>query len=77
MLVWLVDAGGLACVVAYLVVAMSFIALRKNEPEMYRPYKVVGGTTVGYIALHSVSCSSFPVFPGMRQRCCGHMSGSW
>lgn len=51
MLVWLVDAGGLAIVVAFLMVAISFVILRKKEPEMERPFKVSGGSTVGYLAI--------------------------
>lgn len=50
-LVWLVDAGGLGIVVAYASVALSFIILRVREPEMNRPFRVPGGTTVGYGAL--------------------------
>jgi len=50
-LVWLVDAGGLGIVVAYATVALSFIVLRKREPEMKRPFKVCKGMFVGYAAL--------------------------
>ena len=50
-LVWLVDAGGLGIVVAYATVALSFIVLRKNEPDMDRPFKVSNGLFVGYAAL--------------------------
>ncbi len=50
-LVWLVDAGGLGIVIAYAFVALSFLVLRKREPEMERPYRVRGGQIVGWIAL--------------------------
>jgi amino acid transporter len=50
-LVWLVDAGGLGIVVAYATVALSFVVLRKREPEMERPFKVRNGMAVGYGAL--------------------------
>lgn len=50
-LVWLVNAGGLGIVVAYGFVAMSFIALRNNEPELPRPYTAPGGKATGYLAL--------------------------
>jgi len=50
-LVWLVDAGGLGIVVAYAMVALSFIVLRRKEPEMPRPYRVRHGSFVGYTAL--------------------------
>jgi amino acid transporter len=50
-LVWLVDAGGLGIVIAYAMVAASFVVLRKREPEMDRPFKVANGMWVGYAAL--------------------------
>lgn len=50
-LVWLVDAGGLGIVVAYASVALSFLILRKREPDMPRPFKVKGGVAVGWCAL--------------------------
>lgn len=50
-LVWLVNAGGLGIVVAYAFVALSFLALRKNEPELERPYQAPGGSSTGYLAL--------------------------
>lgn len=51
MLVWLVDAGGLGVVVAYLAVALSFLVLRYKEPDMPRPFKVSNGKLVGFIAV--------------------------
>jgi APA family basic amino acid/polyamine antiporter len=50
-LVWLVDAGGLGIVVAYSFVAWSFLALRRNEPDMERPYRVRRGRFIGWTAL--------------------------
>jgi amino acid transporter len=50
-LVWLVDAGGLGIVVAYAFVAWSFLALRRNEPDMERPYRVRRGRFIGWTAL--------------------------
>lgn len=40
MLVWIVDAGNLGCCLAYCMVSLSFMILRKKEPTMPRPYKV-------------------------------------
>jgi amino acid transporter len=40
MLIWLVDAGSMNIVIAYLLVAISFIVLRRREPEMPRPFRV-------------------------------------
>lgn len=51
MLVWLVDAGGLTIVVAYLMVALSFLVLRYKEPDMIRPYKIKSGRLIGMIAV--------------------------
>jgi amino acid transporter len=51
MLVWLVDAGGLAIVISYFLVALSFLVLRHREPEMERPYLIKAGKTVGVIAM--------------------------
>src|SRR5699024_3716193 len=48
---WLVDAGGLALVVAWLLVAASFLVLRKTDPNMERPFRLKGGSTIGIIAL--------------------------
>ncbi|MBP7003748.1 MAG: APC family permease [Amaricoccus sp.] len=46
-LVWLVDAGGLGIVVAYAMVAASFLVLRRKEPDMPRPFRVRHGEWVG------------------------------
>ena len=51
MLVWLVDAGGLGIVVAYSIVALSFLVLRVKEPDLERPYKVPFGNAIGVLAL--------------------------
>ncbi|KUO79050.1 MAG: amino acid permease [Desulfosporosinus sp. BRH_c37] len=50
-LVWLVDAGGFGIIIAYSMVALSFLVLRKKEPNMVRPFKVKHGTLVGYLAV--------------------------
>ena len=49
--VWLVDAGGLGIVIAYLFVAASFVVLRLREPDMPRPFRTRGGITLGVIAI--------------------------
>ena len=51
MLVWVVDAGNFGCCVAYCMVAISFLILRKKEPEMSRPYKVGPYRFVGVMAV--------------------------
>jgi amino acid transporter len=50
-LVWLADAGGFGIVIAYAMVALSFIILRRRQPEMPRPYRVRYGPFIGYTAL--------------------------
>ncbi|WP_078411206.1 APC family permease [Priestia abyssalis] len=50
-LVWIVDAGGLGIVIAYFLVALSFIILRKKEPNMNRPFKAGKGNAMGWVAL--------------------------
>ena len=49
-MVWLVDAGSFGTIVAYAFVALSFLVLRRKEPEMERPYRVKHGRTVGAAA---------------------------
>jgi len=50
-LVWLIDAGGLAIVIAYGMVAASFLVLRWREPQLERPFRAPGGMATGTIAL--------------------------
>lgn len=63
-LVWLVDAGGLGIVIAYAMVALSFLVLRNKEPELERPYKVPFGKTVGSLALVLSIGFGFLYMPG-------------
>ena len=39
-LVWLINAGGFATIIAYMFVPLAFLALRKKEPELPRPFRV-------------------------------------
>ena len=64
MLVWLSDAGGLTIVVAYLIVSISFLALRRKEPNMKRPYKVKHGKLVGIIAVLMCVILTIMYLPG-------------
>lgn len=64
-LVWLVDAGGLGLVVSWLMVAISFIILRKKEPNMKRPFRLRGGTALGWIAVIMALGISTLYMPGM------------
>jgi basic amino acid/polyamine antiporter, APA family len=49
-LVWMVDAGGLSIIVAYIMVAVSFVVLRRREPDMSRPFRAPGGEVTGVLA---------------------------
>lgn len=51
MLVWVSDAGNFGCVLAYCMVAISFLILRKKNPDMPRPYKVGAYKFVGFMAV--------------------------
>lgn len=50
-LVWVVNAGSLGIVIAYVMVAWSFLILRQREPNLERPYKVPFGEYLGRLAL--------------------------
>lgn len=63
-LVWLVDAGGLGIVIAYATVALSFLVLRRKEPEMPRPFRVANGELVGWGALLLSICIVLLYLPG-------------
>lgn len=65
MLIWIVDAGNFACCLAYCIVSMSFIVLRKKEPNLKRPYKVKNYRVVGLIAvLMSGIMAAMYIVPG-------------
>jgi amino acid transporter len=46
-LVWLIDAGGFATIVAYLFVPLAFLALRRKEPDLPRPFRISHPKTIG------------------------------
>ena len=46
LLSWIANAASLSTVVAYCLVAVSFLVLRKKEPDMPRPYKIRHGRAV-------------------------------
>jgi amino acid transporter len=50
-LLWLVNAGAFATVVAYLLVAISFLAIRRKHPDLDRPYRVPRPRLVGVLAV--------------------------
>jgi len=48
-LLWVINAGSLATVMAYFLVALAFLKLRRTAPQLPRPFKVSGGTAVGML----------------------------
>lgn len=66
-LVWFVDTASFGTVVAYLMVSISFVFIRKNEPELNRPYKnkypKIVGTGAIVVALFFISLY-LPFGPG-------------
>ncbi|GEN26552.1 amino acid permease [Halovibrio variabilis] len=65
-LVWIVNAGGLGIVLAYLFVAISFMVLRVREPDMPRPFKVSNGKLCGTLAIilsFGMACLYLPGSP--------------
>lgn len=71
-LVWLVNAGAMAVVVAYLFVPVAFLVLRRTQPDLPRPFRVrwprtVGGTAIvlgaGLLSLYLPFSPSSLVWP--------------
>jgi amino acid transporter len=63
-LVWLVDAGGLAAVLAYLLVSVSFLRLRRTRPRLARPYRVPAAGVLGPAALAATFIFVLLYLPG-------------
>jgi amino acid transporter len=50
-LVWFVDASAFGTVVAYFMVALSFLFLRRTEPGLARPFRTKAGTLIGVLGI--------------------------
>ncbi|MEG0157322.1 MAG: amino acid permease, partial [Anaerovoracaceae bacterium] len=50
-LIWLVDSASLGTVLAYLLIAVSFLRIRKKEPLLRRQYIIKKGRIVGIVAV--------------------------
>ena len=50
-LLWLVNVSSFEAVVSYLLIAISFILLRKKEPELDRPYVFKFGVPLAYLVI--------------------------
>jgi amino acid transporter len=55
MLGWLVDSGSPSIVIAYALVSVVFVILRRREPDMDRPFRIGGrshgGTVIGVLSV--------------------------
>lgn len=50
-LVWMINAGSFATIIAYLFVPIAFLVLRRREPDMPRPFRVSHPRLVGWGAV--------------------------
>lgn len=62
---WLVNAGGLGLVVAWFMVALSFLILRKTDPKMHRPFRLNSGKPIGWAAVIMSIGIGILYMPGM------------
>lgn len=49
-LIWFVNASALGTVITYFMISISFLVLRRKEPDLERPYKIKHGKLNGWIA---------------------------
>ncbi len=50
-LIWLVDTAAFGTVIAYLLISVSFLRIRKMEPDLRRRYTIKNGRMVGVFAV--------------------------
>ena len=65
LMTWISNAASLSTVIAYGLVAVSFLVLRKKEPDMPRPYKIRHAKLVGTIAVVLTAGMLALYLPGM------------
>ncbi len=65
MMGWVANAGSFGIVTAYLIVSISYIVLRKKEPNMHRPYKIKNHKFVGYMAIILSAIMLILYIPGL------------
>lgn len=65
MLIWISNCASFACCLTYCIVSLSFLRLRKKEPNLKRPYKVKNYRFVGIMAtvLSGFLCMMY-IIPG-------------
>ncbi|MBK5240024.1 APC family permease [Clostridium sp.] len=65
MMGWLVNAGSFGIVLAYVMVSISFVIIRKKFPDMERPYEVKNHKFVGGMAVILTILMLIAYLPGM------------
>jgi amino acid transporter len=65
MMGWLVNAGSFGIVLAYVLVSISFVIIRKKYPNMERPYKIKNHKFVGNMAVILTVLMLIAYIPGM------------
>ena len=69
MLTWLVDSGAPSIIIAYFMVSVIFIVLRRRDPGMARPLRIGGrgrgGELIGWTALVLTGALFSVYLPGM------------
>lgn len=65
MLTWITNAGSFGIVIAYVLVSISFMVLRKKEPNMPRPYKIKNYKFVGSMAIILATLMLLLYIPGL------------
>ncbi|GAB3277097.1 APC family permease [Parasphingorhabdus pacifica] len=65
MLTWLSNAGAVNIVVGYLLVSVSFLVLRRREPELERPFRVRRPWGIGVAAILLSAMLILLALPGM------------
>jgi len=63
-LLWITNAAGFGAIIAYALVAISFLVLRKREPEMNRPFKLPFGIFFGWLGLLITLLLGLAYMPG-------------
>jgi amino acid transporter len=64
LLVALINAGSFALIIAYALVAASFLRLRRAEPALPRPFRAGGGEWIGWTALLLALAIGLVYLPG-------------
>src|SRR5699024_4892261 len=69
MLTWLVDSGAPSIIVAYFMVSVIFIVLRRRDPDMARPLRIggtgCGGEIIGWASIILTGALFSVYLPGM------------